>query len=717
MSGDRDRARTNAIRHFNAFANGKGDRPRGPFSDVDVAVLAAPRVWERFAFYLVEETSLGTTSILDILGIVLRAAKTRFDVRGAAADVKDFFMCLNSDSRSEWAVWYRGIRHNIQRIKSQRSMAAGEDEDHTAPAIYPCQIDRIVRAYARKGSQESAKRIHTIHGLWMAGARSSEPRWMALGNVGRFDVQFNAWFITVPQSKVSKTKLTAWIAGNGWERCILTSFADNMVLNRLEVQEDDGTRWLFPDLVNTDSSAKRIGRYVKDLLPHSSTAARGSRARSFEAVEITGGDDKPPDNASAASFRHGVCEYLAGSLALEHCVMVTGHELRSVSAFFEYFRKLNCQVMPGAIILAGWRKPAWSQIPRGPVPASIDVILALGVDPDKLVDVIKAVLQIDTQYPEEYQRDGKLWSLITAAFASIVMYYPERQDGNYFQFVNLKLRDAVNHIFSTQYGAPDAVLRQWSRKIRSAFDEANLHLTGRWISGDEDREMARQRNENRELHGKVDQLHGKFDQLHGKFDQLQMMDKRRCENLLKYVRFMGTDAEIKGLASSNMEIGKKRALATKLLGFVRRYLAMLYMKHKNPSDPMPKAFEAKGGMKANYIDDRGSLVLTVGIVPLVALGARFYYRTGDKTHGLKVGLAMFALAAILDATITVPVFMIPNGEDHVEFFTDPGFWLISVLYVGTVVVYWYLIKDEAKKPPQTTTTTTTTTYSAISSEA
>ncbi|KAJ8614265.1 hypothetical protein CTAYLR_001131 [Chrysophaeum taylorii] len=76
-------------------------------------------------------------------------------------------------------------------------------------------------------------------------------------------------------------------------------------------------------------------------------------------------------------------------------------------------------------------------------------------------------------------------------------------------------------------------------------------------------------------------------------------------------------------------------------------------------------------------DLQGNLVLTVAIVPLVALGARFYYRTGDKTHGLKVGLAMFALAAILDATITVPVFMIPNGEDHVEFFTDPGFWLIS----------------------------------------
>ena len=49
---------------------------------------------------------------------------------------------------------------------------------------------------------------------------------------------------------------------------------------------------------------------------------------------------------------------------------------------------------------------------------------------------------------------------------------------------------------------------------------------------------------------------------------------------------------------------------------------------------------------------------------------------------------MFLGAMILDAIITVPLFIIPNGGSHLSFFGDPGFWLIGLEYVSVVAVYW-----------------------------
>ena len=49
---------------------------------------------------------------------------------------------------------------------------------------------------------------------------------------------------------------------------------------------------------------------------------------------------------------------------------------------------------------------------------------------------------------------------------------------------------------------------------------------------------------------------------------------------------------------------------------------------------------------------------------------------------------MFSSAIVLDALITVPVFIIPHGGNHLSFFGDPGFWLIGFEYVTVVAAYW-----------------------------
>ena len=84
---------------------------------------------------------------------------------------------------------------------------------------------------------------------------------------------------------------------------------------------------------------------------------------------------------------------------------------------------------------------------------------------------------------------------------------------------------------------------------------------------------------------------------------------------------------------------------------------------------------------------QANLVLMVAIIPAVLWGTHLYYRRGHLTHGLSLGILLFMGAIFLDATITVPVFIIPAGGNHLTFFSDPGFWLIGVEYVAVVVIY------------------------------
>ena len=86
-------------------------------------------------------------------------------------------------------------------------------------------------------------------------------------------------------------------------------------------------------------------------------------------------------------------------------------------------------------------------------------------------------------------------------------------------------------------------------------------------------------------------------------------------------------------------------------------------------------------------DVQANWVLALAIIPAVIFGAHFYYYQGSQTNGWLLGLFMFAGAIVLDALITVPLFIIPNGGNHATFFMDPGFWLIGLEYVLVVAIY------------------------------
>ncbi|NND14882.1 MAG: DUF5367 family protein [Eudoraea sp.] len=91
-------------------------------------------------------------------------------------------------------------------------------------------------------------------------------------------------------------------------------------------------------------------------------------------------------------------------------------------------------------------------------------------------------------------------------------------------------------------------------------------------------------------------------------------------------------------------------------------------------------------------DLQANWVLSIALIPAALIGAHIYYRKGHQTNGLKLGLAMFGVAILMDAIITVHFLIMPYGGNYISFFTDPGFWLIGVEYVTVVAAYWQIEK-------------------------
>ena len=99
-------------------------------------------------------------------------------------------------------------------------------------------------------------------------------------------------------------------------------------------------------------------------------------------------------------------------------------------------------------------------------------------------------------------------------------------------------------------------------------------------------------------------------------------------------------------------------------------------------------------------EQQANMLLFISVIPLVWYGTKQYYKKNTNTHGYWVGQTFFLTATALDAIITVPVFVIPNGGSYHQFFTDLVFWLIGFEFIIIAVLYWY-IKTGTKKQNQT----------------
>lgn len=84
---------------------------------------------------------------------------------------------------------------------------------------------------------------------------------------------------------------------------------------------------------------------------------------------------------------------------------------------------------------------------------------------------------------------------------------------------------------------------------------------------------------------------------------------------------------------------------------------------------------------------QANILLSLGILPVVWFGAKLYYRNQSTTKGYCLGLAFFLTATVLDALITVPYLIVPNGGTYYDFFTAAGFWLIGIAFIVTTTIY------------------------------
>jgi len=86
---------------------------------------------------------------------------------------------------------------------------------------------------------------------------------------------------------------------------------------------------------------------------------------------------------------------------------------------------------------------------------------------------------------------------------------------------------------------------------------------------------------------------------------------------------------------------------------------------------------------------QANLVLAITIIPNAWLGAHIFYRKGAEMHGLKLGTLVATTAIILDAIITVPFLILPQGGNYRDFFGAPAFWLIALEIVLIILSYYH----------------------------
>ncbi len=86
---------------------------------------------------------------------------------------------------------------------------------------------------------------------------------------------------------------------------------------------------------------------------------------------------------------------------------------------------------------------------------------------------------------------------------------------------------------------------------------------------------------------------------------------------------------------------------------------------------------------------QANILLSLGILPIVWFAAKLYYTKKGTTKGYWLGLIFFLSVTILDALITVPFLIVPNGGTYYSFFKAAGFWLIGLEFIAAATLYWY----------------------------
>lgn len=158
------------------------------------------------------EEHLDGSTTRNYLAIAIHAASDKFKAVGTDAS-KRFFDCLDTNSTSEHAKWLRGVKANIERAHCERADAAGKKLDKSETPIYLPTMKMVNAALARAGTSEAATRRLGLQSAWHSGGRSSESACITWDTALQYDEEMQAVYVEIKQSKISKAKLIAFVAG------------------------------------------------------------------------------------------------------------------------------------------------------------------------------------------------------------------------------------------------------------------------------------------------------------------------------------------------------------------------------------------------------------------------------------------------------------------------------------------------------------------------
>ena len=296
--------------------------------------------------------------------------------------------------------------------------------------------------------------------LRRAAGRSSEVAWVTWDGI-KWDPLFQTPIIEIAQTKVSKMKLIALVAGRDRHSDFLLNMADFLVRNGTGPPYlADSPAWLFPDLQAMKSPGEKMGRYVKDLRPG------GAR-------EYASHPAKLPDAPTAGGIRPGALNELEVEMPAEFVAHTSGHSF-DIGSLYVYLDASVAKCMPGATVLAGWPGFPWGQLARGPSPPTLIALEHLGVSLSSLDSLMDVLFGIDGTSPPMLHIDGSLRPMIHASFATLVMYFEVCSRLGEMRAVNqqlLLLLQRANPGVDAQ-----ALLIKWGAEIARQFKADNLRL-------------------------------------------------------------------------------------------------------------------------------------------------------------------------------------------------------------------------------------------------
>jgi hypothetical protein len=375
---------------------------------------------------------LGWQNVINIVNDSLQRAKGLFELAGN--DVSRKFLADVYQVGSPVHAWIRDLKEKIRQLLFDRMMEAGETIDKSETPIYTADLMGCNAAWSKTGHTEATNRKFIVTTLQRACGRSGEVSWLTWKGL-RWDTHFMCMFVEVPQPKTGKLKIVAFAAGSHRHNDWFTDLGDYLTVGQMSVWEEGEPAWVFPQLRGTNgASGTVIGGYLKALLP----LDRGGKSNGRYLDNLV---DSLPDNATAGGIRPGIINELAANMPAELVVQASGHNFASMSALWDYLDASLALCMAAAVVLGGWPALSWGRNGIGPVPATLVALEDDGFGPpdnDRLENMIDTVFRIDSASPPGLMRDQRLRPMVHAAFASLVMYYVEREDADEMGLVRIK---------------------------------------------------------------------------------------------------------------------------------------------------------------------------------------------------------------------------------------------------------------------------------------